>query len=81
MKVNKIISVSLCDTCPYNSGWDPDDCQQDNHETTFCAFKRITQGTGPDRHVGCMDRAKMTGKVPFPKWCPLPYRTKICSKL
>ena len=67
----KLVKIFSCDTCPYNSGWDFDKCENYFEETCFCAHERITKGVGKDIPLGCMDRTKMSGKVPFPKWCPL----------
>ena len=78
----KTIKVTSCDTCPYNSGWDPMNCGQKGlvvFEKAFCAFWRMTMGPGEDIQTKCVDRSKMTGKLPFPDWCPLPYKTRVAT--
>ena len=79
----KTIEVTSCDTCPYNSGWDPMGCEQKemlkNYERSFCIFWRATMCVGEDLKSKCVDRNKMTGKLPFPDWCPLPYKTRTPS--
>lgn len=75
----KTITVTSCDTCPYGSGWDPMDCKKINDEKFFCAFERKTRGPGNDIESDCVNRQKMHGKLPIPKWCPLPYTTMIAT--